>query len=386
MWSGESTPALTSVAPYPDALPSFSGSELRLKALLKEAGFTVKLVSATSARFYGRSSSFFIPGAFLYKLRAGISPHVCQLAALSRITGISFWRCMQACGHDAQIISSLQLRLERDQTVLLPLPLQRQINTRGRFAKIGKDDAQVIPELAPDSIVRVKVTGDTCMPAETSEQSRLWLIEHEHGLACCRLEAVGRDHARVVPPRAPFWGWPLKINREIRILGEVDLRGLRSSLDKLPDPGEPDDGGSDGAHNCQLTFSKLLQAARARAGLPFRAAHELSIQVAQLLGPDYAVGLGALCDYEASDRVPRHIAKLLALCTVYCMDFMTVIKTAGIHILESGEAEISPPSLNRTIYYYLEAPRSVFRVLRTGRGTSMLGREQRNQINPLEHP
>src|SRR5437868_14065640 len=145
MWSGESTPALTSVAPYPDALPSFSGSELRLKALLKEAGFTVKLVSATSARFYGRSSSFFIPGAFLYKLRAGISPHVCQLAALSRITGISFWRCMQPRGPDAAIVSSLLLRIQRVQTVLLPVPLPHQINARSRFAQIDVHDTPVLP-------------------------------------------------------------------------------------------------------------------------------------------------------------------------------------------------------------------------------------------------
>src|SRR5215813_5347657 len=131
-WSWRAPPS-----PYPHTLSGFSSAEIQLKELLKQAGVSVTQVTAMTTRLYGRSSPFFIPATFLYKVKAGISPNLCQLAALSRVTGVSFWECMQACGLDAGLISRIQLQLPRHQTVLLPLPVPPKIGACYRLAKIG---------------------------------------------------------------------------------------------------------------------------------------------------------------------------------------------------------------------------------------------------------
>jgi hypothetical protein len=334
------TPLQGALAPHSNTLPRFGAPlpELQLRALLKEAGLTITQLSAATHRLYGHSTSFFIPTTFLYKIRAGITPHLYQLAALSGITGISFWQCMRTCGLDAQLISTAQLCLQRNQTVLLPPPIPVQKGIYCQFAKIGRSDAEALPELSPDSVMRVNASYANYVPPPVGQQSKVWLIEHERGIACCHLETAGKDHVRVLPSRPPFWRWPLEINREIRILGEVEVHGRAGRIS--PEPRSPHARASVPISDCRSTFSRLLQASRSRAGLTFRAAHDLSIQASHLLGPDYAVGTGALCDYEASDLLPRHVAKLFALCIIYCMDFMAVLHTAGIRILDSGEAQI----------------------------------------------
>ena len=372
-WSGEPPPFLTPVVSSTEILSRYSTPELCLRELIKKTGLTVSQVSVTSARLYGHSSRFFIPATFLSKLKAGVSPHLCQLAALSRITGISFWQCMEVCGLDAQLISSLQLRLQRNKTVLLSSPVPPEGRSRGRFVKVGKGDSQVLPELASDSILPVKATCQDFVPRET-DQSRLWLVQHERGLICCRLGLVDRDHVRILPSQSPFWAWPLKLNREVSILGEIDFFGSSSICQGFSDRGIRNEQCSIAPPDYRITFSRLLQKSRSRAGLTFRAAQELSSQVAQLLGPAYAIGLGALCDYETMDRVPRHIEKIFSLCIVYCMDFMEVLETAGIRIRDSGETRIESLSLNSMNPYHLAEPRLLPTVLRARMETSTLGR------------
>ena len=342
-WSGGAAFLPCPRAPILATTPRFGGlsPDLRLKALLKRAGVTITQVSAATRRLYGHSTSFFIPATFLYKIRAGITPHVCQLAALSHITGISFWQCMWTCGPDVRVIPTVQLRLQRNETVLLSPGPAVQTGNYCQLAKIGRADSEALPELSPNSIMCVNAARKKYVPPEVDQQSRIWLIEHERGLACCHLEKAGKDHVRVLPSRPPFWAWPLQLDREIRILGEVDVHCRSGNR-----PADPSTTRTWHSVACRSSFSRLLRTSRSRAGLTFRAAHDLSIQVSHVLGSDYAIGIGALSDYEASDLLPRHITKIFALCIVYCMDFMAVLRTVGIHILDSGEAQIdTSPSL-----------------------------------------
>jgi hypothetical protein len=42
-----------------------------------------------------------------------------------------------------------------------------------------------------------------------------------------------------------------------------------------------------------------------------------------------------LSDYEAMDRLPRHIAKIISLCVTYCLDIRQLMETAGVYIDDS---------------------------------------------------
>lgn len=101
------------------------------------------------------------------------------------------------------------------------------------------------------------------------------------------------------------------------------------SFEQVPPPRQIED---------RIRFSDLLRISRGRTGLTFRAAHRLTHAVAQILGStEYAIALGMLSDYEAMSRLPRHIAKILTLCSVYCVDFRDLMEAAGVHIDDSAK-------------------------------------------------
>jgi hypothetical protein len=78
--------------------------------------------------------------------------------------------------------------------------------------------------------------------------------------------------------------------------------------------------------------------------LTFRAAHQLSHAIAQVLeNREYAIALGLLSDYEAMGRLPRHIAKILSLCVIYCMDIRELMAAAGVHINDSDKLPLPVP-------------------------------------------
>jgi len=87
-----------------------------------------------------------------------------------------------------------------------------------------------------------------------------------------------------------------------------------------------------------MRFSDLIRAARGRTGLTFRAAHQLTSTIAQILASrDYAIALGLLSDYEAMGRLPRHIAKIISLCITYCLDIRQLMEAAGVYIDDSNK-------------------------------------------------
>jgi hypothetical protein len=53
--------------------------------------------------------------------------------------------------------------------------------------------------------------------------------------------------------------------------------------------------------------------------------------------PEYSIGLGLLSDYEAMNRLPRHIAKIISLCIVYCLDIRELLEAAGVYIDDSSK-------------------------------------------------
>jgi hypothetical protein len=335
----------------------------RIRTILWETGYTAAQLSIVTARLYGRSA-YFIPPTFLYKLKCGISPQICQIAALSIL------------GFDLHQIPRLQLRLHSERTVLVtpiefgtapcsPTPpdevrappmntgptLSSDKNCRSLYVKIGDRDALASPGLKPGSVVRVDpgfrqpIRG----ASEASARNLLWLVEQSNGLTCCRVRWV-EDQQIVLLPNRPPWGcWPLRVPAEARILGVVDM-GFRPAQEVAMQPrARPEK--IEPRLPCRkpaMKFSDLLRVSRCRAGLTFREAHRLTRVIASLQeNPDYSVALGLLSDYEAVGRLPRHIAKIISLCVVFCMDIREVLEVAGVAIDDSGKMPlmVHEPSL-----------------------------------------
>src|SRR6266478_3083398 len=110
---GPASPAFRRTESDEDAAPqsSWPTSTRKIKDLLRHAGYSVTQLSASTGRRYGTASPYFIPPTFLHKLRHGVTPHVCQIVALSESTGFRFVDWMKMCGFDLRQIPRLQVRL-----------------------------------------------------------------------------------------------------------------------------------------------------------------------------------------------------------------------------------------------------------------------------------
>jgi hypothetical protein len=362
-----------------------------IRNILWQTGYTAAQLSLATGKLYGRSP-YFIPPTFLYKLKCGITPQICQIAALSEITGYRFIDWMKIFGFELHQIPRLQLRLHTERTVLVtPIefgpasflspsappheavcgsPMSSQDDqhgsSRGRcrylFAKIGGSDAFVCPGLRPGSVVRVdRGYGQPIRGAsEGSVRNLLWLVEQPSGLTCCRVRWI-EDHQIVLLPSRPPWGsWPLQVPAEARILGLVDMEFRPAQKIAMPprvrplnlEPRLP-------CRKENMTFSDLLRASRCRTGLTFREAHRLTRVIANIQGnPDYSVALGLLSDYEAIGRLPRHIAKIISLCIIFCMDIRELLEVAGVTIDDSAKMPLvmHEPSLPARANLLDEAP------------------------------
>jgi len=329
-----------------------------IKQVFQELGLTTTRLSVLTSMHYGRETPYFIPPTFLFKQRQGITPHICQIVALSQLTGYRFADWMSLWGFDLTLILALQLKIHTERTAIVTPghttpacsspaawdPRLRKANGRYFFAKIGSRDAVVYPRLLPGSIVRADRSYSPQVLDDAYSKDRLWLVEHSGGLTCCHVKRVDTEHVVLLPNRPPLSAWPLRLSREARILGLVDLElrpreaarfeptcgAMKSEL--LP-------AASDGASG--VSFSKLLRVSRSRAGLTLRAAHEMTLRVAQLLQDrHYRISLGLLSDYEATDKLPRHVAKIMTLCVVYGIDPWELIETGGIRIDDSNKATL----------------------------------------------
>ncbi len=220
-------------------------------------------------------------------------------------------------------------------------------NGSGRylFARIGTADALVCPELMPGSVVRV----DRCNTQPTKEagrgsmDDRFWLVEQPGGLTCTQVRWIDDQQIVPLPCRPPWGNWPLRLPTEARVLGLVET-GLRpitlpcsAGRTEFASPVLPCGEG-------KMRFSELLRISRARTGLTFRVAHGLTRAIAQILGDqEYTIALGLLSDYEAMSKLPRHIAKIMSLCIIYCMDVRDLMQAAGVGIDDSAKLPLPMP-------------------------------------------
>ena len=364
--------------------PTPSGWQARtdnIRNILGQSGHTVAGLSALTRDRFGMSSPYFIPPTFLYKLRNGITPHVCQIAALSESTGYRFVDWLQLFGFDLYQIPRLQMRLHAERTVLVtPIDDGREFflpgtysgyenftrsypfsriargecsgSSRYLFAKISARDAAVSPDLVPGGIVRV----DRCFGDQAFTDGRLWLVELPGGLTCCQLRWIDHQQIVLLPTRSPWGCWPLRLPLEARVLGLVDSdhQAQHSSWEWVEDKKEEK----------KKTLSDLLRISRGRTGLTFRSAHGLTCTIAQAMGNrDYAISLGMLSDYEVMGKLPRHTAKILSLCIVYCMDVWELMKAAGVYIDDSAKLPLPAP-------YRLQLPSEYFNPVRHSQAVS----------------
>src|ERR1700690_1824121 len=90
-----------------------------IKDILCQDRHTITELSAATRRRYGSRSPYFIPASFLYQLRSGVTPHACQIVALSESTGYRFADWMRICGYELRQIHALQMQLHPERTVLI---------------------------------------------------------------------------------------------------------------------------------------------------------------------------------------------------------------------------------------------------------------------------
>ncbi len=221
----------------------------RVKQALRQAGLNMSKVSVLSSLQYGRKTPYFVPPTLLYKQKNGITPHVCQIVALSQLTGFRFADWMSLFGFDLRLILALQLKVHNERTAIVTpahavtrdvsyIPassrLQRS-NRRYLFAKIGSSDAVVYPKLVAGSVVRADRCYSPQVLASKYADDLLWLVEHPGGLTCCHVKRFDNEHIVLLPNRPPLSAWPLRLSREARILGLIDLE-LRPRKAKALEP------------------------------------------------------------------------------------------------------------------------------------------------------
>lgn len=324
---------------------------LQARALLKQARLTMLEVSARSRVRFGEDSPYFIPRTFLYKRKAGITPHICQLIALGEITAHGLDEWMRICGFDATLILQLQLRLANERTTML-VPgcsfahAKQSINNRYCYAKIGSRDAVLYPAVRPGTIVRADRGYSGEVLKEDSSSKKMWLVEHPMGITCCRIKLVGSQEVVLLPHHPPLSHWPLRIPTQARILGLID-RQLHVSEEREFEPlaRAPEANISMWQSvNAKLTFSRLLRTARCRTGLTFRGAHRLTLRIAEIMNDrNFAISVGLLSDYEAMNKLPRHIEKLFALCVIYGIDLCELLQAAGVSVPNSAMLRVFAP-------------------------------------------
>jgi hypothetical protein len=330
-----------------------------VESVLKQAGLTMRDVSAQTRMRFGEHSPYFVPCTFLYKQKSGITPHICQVVALSEVTVYCFTDWMTVCGFDLGLILKLQLRIPNERTTMLvsgcdahgdaPCPHKRSATSRcvSRYcyAKIGSRDAVLHPLVSPGSIVRADCHYSPDALSGGASTEHVWLVEHAGGITCCRARLVGSNEVVLLPSRPPLSRWPLRIPTHARIVGLVDSQlrlfevGKGDPLRKFQET----NGSNIPSHpSGKLTLSRLLRMSRCRTGLTFRQAHNMTLRIAELMqNCNFAISVGLLSDYEAINKLPRHIAKIITLCAIYGIDVYDLLNAAGVDINDVAKCGIA---------------------------------------------
>jgi transcriptional regulator with XRE-family HTH domain len=207
-----------------------------------------------------------------------------------------------------------------------------------RYAKIGSQDAYAFPGLLPGSIVRIRSNHSSKVSQPGKKlQRRYFLVEQNHGLVCAPLRRSSPGKFVLCSRQLPYAPVELEEGRDAIILGAADLE-IRP-LEGFQKPIVPENFGHfwtpvllapipDPAH-----VGKRIRRARFRSGLSFRQASELTRIIAKALGDQrYYCAPGSLSDYEARKLPPRHIHKLISICSVYGARVSDLLDAAGVNL------------------------------------------------------
>jgi hypothetical protein len=369
----------------------------RVRQLLATRGLTLYQVSRQSAEIFGKLSPSFIPHSLYYDLTVScVSPGIQQLLALSRITNYRLSDWLAVFGFDLDVIPRLQCMVPRNRTVILdssvydtegwipwfaekpafefaraiaPLgqflapsvPVRaRELLTPGEarflYAKVGQEDFLAFPDVGPGSIIRIDTrrSKETLSPAKNHSDRRIFVIEHDLGFVCARLSSLGNDRFTLRSPQLPFSSGELILDKELRILGVVDAE-MRSLLQRTSPPVSfvvstfhkpqrlpPVDS--------QMNLKQLIRRSRARAGLSFREASQLTRSIAQRLAdPLYFAAASTLSDYETLAVPPRHVHKIITLCALYSIGFWDLLRASGISLEGTGGEPIPDELVPREV-------------------------------------
>ncbi|MCU1301780.1 MAG: hypothetical protein JWQ87_2064 [Candidatus Sulfotelmatobacter sp.] len=384
-FAGETYPrSIVSTAPN-----SAKGADLadRLRSILARKRLTLSRLSQVSAERFGRSSPYFLPHTLYRELRLGtFTPSLYQVFALSQISGyrLSDWLLVLGC--DLENIPRLQVLLPSKRTVLVDSSLADPgasiswFRNRGRgdsvppvaplahlleatppralrslshisdrgfvYANIGRQDALAFPDLIPGSIVRVNPRfSNNGISRANGATARIFLIEHQKGLCCCRLRTL--ENGAIVPigTSLSYAQVELEVPREARVLGLVDLE-IRPML-QMEEPVVPNELAKHWTPQRLATpkgFGPLLRSSRTKVDLSLREVSDMSRKITSLLGDDrYGVSPSSLSDYELMNAPPRHFQKAITLCALYGLQFHVFLKAIGITLAESGAEPIPQP-------------------------------------------
>jgi hypothetical protein len=358
----------------------------RVRSILGTRNLTLYQVSQKSEAIFGHASPYCLPHNFYYDLKLGsFSPSLYQIFALSRISDYRFADWLHVLGFDLEEIPRLQVLLPSKRTILLDsslgdpsawipwfqnkagIPLTPPVAPLGQllelrdsvrqhslvevskqkflYAKVGVEDALAFPDVLPGSIVRVNPRGAANLPAENGKTSgNIFLIEHSKGLCCCRVQTGGKN--RIILPvstQLPYAQVELRLHREVRILGSVDLEvrplvepdrpRIPADLAKRWRPGPvpvPEE-----------KLSQLFRRARSKMALSIREASALSRRVADALGDErFFMSPSSLSDYEARDSPPRHFHKAVTLCVLYAVPFQIFLNHIDLAPGDAGKESV----------------------------------------------
>jgi len=233
------------------------------------------------------------------------------------------------------------------------------------YVKVGREDAVAFPDLVFGSVLRVDPSVTRLSARYTAGRSsrRFFLVEHSKGFTCCRLNFIDTKHIGLISNNIPFANLEFHLGKEIKILGVVDLelRPLKNvpsarvsvelSKDWRPAPIPQD-------HD-KPTLSELISSFRLRNGLQFRDASALSKEIAEDLGDTkYFLTPHSLLGYERLDTPPRHIHKIMSLCTIYCIVFWDFLRSAGMSLEQLGQEPLPEKLLPRLLSGKLRRPPS----------------------------
>lgn len=379
----------------------------QVREVLSARGLSLYSVSQKSAALFGRSSEYYVAHN-LYSLltRTRQTPTICEMLALSQITGYRLFDWLRIFGIELDKIHRLRLIISGRRTVILdsriydtqawipwfaetkgsgPIPpiaplsqllhrapprrakeLMSRAQNKFFYALVGEQDVYALPHFAPGSVIRARASrpGDALSGSRPTHGTPFFLVEYGSGWACSRLIAIEKDRVLLHCPQWPCMDQELRIGGDAKILGIIDAeirpmkpsgRGIQHTKpERLPPARRA------GLLRRELDGGGVLRLSRRMAGLSFREASVLSRQIARLLSDDrYFCAASTLSDYEALATPPQQIQKIITFCILYGIEFEPLLRAYELPIDQAGREPIPDEHLARELPQELKGRQTV---------------------------